>query len=71
MFGGQSHPDFDNDMAVFVKPTRDEIKKEFIELGIDESKLNELVEKRLRNRIHQAMQGVIYNLNTMHVRLVA
>ena len=68
MFGGQSHPDFDNDMAVFVKPTRDEIKKEFIELGIDESKLNELVEKRLRNRIHQAMQGVVYNLNTMHSR---
>ena len=68
MFGGQSHPDFDNDMAVFVKPTRDEIKKEFIELGIDESKLNELVEKRLRKRIHQAMQGVVYNLNTMHSR---
>lgn len=68
MFGGQSHPDFDNDMAVFVKPTRDEIKKEFIELAIDESKLNELVEKRLRKRIHQAMQGVVYNLNTMHSR---
>ena len=68
MFGGQSHPDFDNDMAVFVKPTRDEIKKEFIELEIDESKLNELVEKRLRKRIHQAMQGVVYNLNTMHSR---
>ena len=68
MFGGQSHPDFDNDMAVFVKPTRDEIKKEFIELGIDESKLNELVEKRLRKRFNHAMQGVVYILNTMHSR---
>ena len=31
MFGGQSHPDFDNDMAVFVEPTRKEIKLELEE----------------------------------------
>lgn len=68
MFGGQAHPDFDNDMAIFIKPTRDEIRNEYIELGIDESKLEELVEKKLRQRVHQAMQGVVYNLNTMHSR---
>ena len=68
MFGGQSHPDFDNDMAVFVEPTRQEIIEEFKELGIDEDKMDELVHKRLLNRVHQAMQGVVYNLNTMHSR---
>lgn len=68
MFGGQSHPDFDNDMAQFVEPTRNEIREELLELGIEEKRLDDLVEKKLRSRIHQAMQGVVYNLNTMHSR---
>lgn len=68
MFGGQSHPDFDNDMAQFIEPTRNEIREELLELGIEEKRLDDLVEKKLRNRIHQAMQGVVYNLNTMHSR---
>ena len=68
MFGGQSHPDFDNDMAQFIEPTRNEIREELLELGIEEKSLDDLVEKKLRSRIHQAMQGVVYNLNTMHSR---
>lgn len=68
MFGGQSHPDFDNDMAVFVEPTRNEIKHELEELGLDKNKIEELTEKKLRKKVHQAMQGVVYNLNTMHSR---
>ena len=32
MFGGQSHPDFDNDMAIFVEPTRQEVRRELEEL---------------------------------------
>ncbi|GLC31024.1 anaerobic ribonucleoside-triphosphate reductase [Clostridium omnivorum] len=68
MFGGQSHPDFDNDMAIFVEPTRQEIRKELRELGIEESKIEEYVEKKLRKNIQQAMQGIVYNLNTMHSR---
>lgn len=68
MFGGQSHPDFDNDMSIFVKPTREEIISEFKELGLPQEKIEELAEKKLKNRIHQAMQGVVYNLNTMHSR---
>lgn len=68
MFGGQSHPDFDNDMAQFIEPTRNEIREELLELGIEEKRLDYLVEKKLRSRIHQAMQGVVYNLNTMHSR---
>lgn len=68
MFGGQSHPDFDNDMAAFIEPTRQEIRNELLELGIDKEKIDELLEKKLNSRVHQAMQGVVYNLNTMHSR---
>ena len=53
MFGGQSHPDFDNDMAAFIEPTRQEIRKEFEELEIPQDKIEELVEQRLIKRIHQ------------------
>ncbi|WP_317131247.1 anaerobic ribonucleoside-triphosphate reductase, partial [Porphyromonas levii] len=66
MFGGQSHPDFDNDMAVFVDPTRQEIKKELEEYGIQGEQLKQLLNKKLRKTISQAMQGIVYNLNTMH-----
>ena len=68
MFGGQSHPDFDNDMAIFIEPTREEIRKELRELGLEEEKIEEFTEKKLRARVRQAMQGVVYNLNTMHSR---
>ena len=68
MFGGQSHPDFDNDMAVFVEPTRAEIRHELEELGLSEEQISSVLEKRLRKTIAQAMQGIVYNLNTMHSR---
>ncbi|MGE5626766.1 MAG: anaerobic ribonucleoside-triphosphate reductase [Solirubrobacterales bacterium] len=68
MFGGQSHPDFDNDMGAFVEPTRHEIRKELRELGIEEGKIEAIVEKKLTKCISQAMQGIVYNLNTMHSR---
>ncbi|MEG0641365.1 MAG: anaerobic ribonucleoside-triphosphate reductase, partial [Clostridium sp.] len=66
--GGQSHPDFDNDMGIFVEPTRQEIRNELEELGLSKEKIDSVVEVRLRNRVNQAMQGVVYNLNTMHSR---
>ncbi len=68
MFGGQSHPDFDNDMGIFVDPTRDEIRKELEELELSEEKIEALLEKKVRKKVQQAMQGVVYNLNTMHSR---
>ena len=68
MFGGQSHPDFDNDMAIFVNPTREEIRRELEELEIPEEKIENLIEKKVRAKVQQAMQGVVYNLNTMHSR---
>ncbi|SMC26482.1 ribonucleoside-triphosphate reductase class III catalytic subunit [Clostridium acidisoli DSM 12555] len=68
MFGGQSHPDFDNDMGEFVEPTRQQIRNELLEMSVDESKIEELVEKKVIRAIQQAMQGIVYNLNTMHSR---
>ncbi|MGL5087613.1 MAG: anaerobic ribonucleoside-triphosphate reductase [Clostridium sp.] len=68
MFGGQSHPDFDNDMGIFVEPTREEVRKELESYGIFGERLEKLVEEKVRARVHQAMQGVVYNLNTMHSR---
>ena len=68
MFGGQSHPDFDNDLSIFIEPTRQEIREELEELGINKDKIEDLVEERLIKRVHQAMQGIVYNLNTMHSR---
>ncbi|MCE5222401.1 MAG: anaerobic ribonucleoside triphosphate reductase [Clostridium sp.] len=68
MFGGQSHPDFDNDMAMFVNPTREEIREELEELEIPKEKIEDLLEKKVRKKVQQAMQGVVYNLNTMHSR---
>lgn len=75
MFGGQSHPNFDNDMAHFVKVTRKEIIEELLEdlsefdIGsADNTVFRARVEKILNRRIHQAMQMVIFNLNSMHSR---
>ncbi|MEQ8196487.1 MAG: anaerobic ribonucleoside-triphosphate reductase [Clostridiaceae bacterium] len=68
MFGGQSHPDFDNDMSIFIQPTREEIEEELVSYGLEGEILEKVVEKKLRERVHQAMQGVVYNLNTMHSR---
>lgn len=68
MFGGQSHPDFDNDMAEFVVFTREQIKSELEEMEVPESKIDQIVDKKLRRSVEQAMQGIVYNLNTMHSR---
>lgn len=70
MFGGQSHVNFDNDLAPYVGLTRDEIISEFeILLGtMPQDDFNAFVEQKLNKRVHQAMQGVVYNLNTMHSR---
>ncbi|WP_026883336.1 anaerobic ribonucleoside-triphosphate reductase [Clostridium akagii] len=69
MFGGQSHPNFDNDMASFVKYTRQEIIQEIIELGVDENKIEVLAERKLRKSIEQSMRGIVYTVNTMHSRM--
>lgn len=70
MFGGQSHVNFDNDLAPYVTLTRNEIITEFEVLlnTMTQKEFNSFVEEKLRKRVDQAMQGVVYNLNTMHSR---
>lgn len=68
MFGGQSHPDFDIDMGIYVDMTRQEIYKELEELNINEEERTTLVKKLLIKKVRQSMQGIVYNLNTMHSR---
>lgn len=70
MFGGQSHVNFDNDMAPYVELTRQEIKEEFalLQNTLSKEDFDAFVENKLISRIHQAMQGIVYNLNTMHSR---
>lgn len=68
MFGGQSHPNFDNDLAPFVKLTKKEMLKNCKELGVPEDKLEAAANKMLFKKLHQAMQAVVFNLNTMHSR---
>ncbi|MCL2266106.1 MAG: anaerobic ribonucleoside-triphosphate reductase [Treponema sp.] len=74
MHGGQSFAYFDRDMAVYVR--LEKIKQEKLlradikEFGItaDEEIINKLVRERVREETFQAMEGFIYNLNTMHSR---
>ena len=70
MFGGQAHPDFDNDMGDFVESTRKETYMQLFNANPieDETVLRSKTENILRKRISQAMQAVVYNLNTMHCR---
>lgn len=69
MSGGQSHFDFDNDLGAFVEPTRKEIKEELLRYGLEGIALDHAVEKKVRDCVRQAMQGVIYNLNMIHSRV--
>lgn len=90
MFGGQSHYNFDNDMAEFVQSTRDQISGHVSSImadtlsivgmtveDIEENKtllakfkisFSTRVEIETRKAIDQAMQIVVYNLNSMHAR---
>ncbi len=68
MFGGQSHPNFDNDLAPYVALSRSKIRKELMEKGIQGKELEAAVEQKTIREVRQAMQAVIYNLNTMHSR---
>ena len=72
--GGQSFAYFDRDMGYYVeleyarqeKIIREQIKKLGVE--VEEEKLMELVQERVDDEVYQAMEGFVYNLNTMHSR---
>lgn len=69
-FGGQSIEDFDNDMADFVEMSEEEIRNEILEMNeyLYGKELEDLVESKLERQVKEAMQTVVYNLNTMHSR---
>jgi len=74
MHGGQSFAYFDRDMGVYVE--LEKIKQEKLlrdnltELGLTagEDKIKKLAYERTKEETYQAMEGFIYNLNTMHSR---
>jgi len=74
MHGGQSFAYFDRDMGVYaeLEKTKQEIllRDNLTELGLtaDEEKIKKLVYERTKEETYQAMEGFIYNLNTMHSR---
>ena len=74
MHGGQSYAYFDRDMAVYVERERKRQDKlirqnlEKLEVSADEEKIIELINERTKEETLQAMEGFIYNLNTMHSR---
>ena len=74
MHGGQSFAYFDRDMAVYAELEKGNqeklIRRSLEELGLsaDGEKIKKLVNERTREETFQAMEGFIYNLNTMHSR---
>jgi len=74
MHGGQSFAYFDRDMAVYVKLEKEKQEKllrgnlEQLGLSADDEKIKELAYERAKEETFQAMEGFIYNLNTMHSR---
>ena len=77
MFGGQSHYNFDNDLAMFVVDTRQRIEEELLEASrvfgngihyFEPTSFYQLLEEKVREAVAQAMQIVVCNLNSMHSR---
>lgn len=72
--GGQSYAYFDRDMGIFVTKEyerQNRVLKESLEIAgveITEEQMKKLVETRVNDEVYQAMEGFIYNLNTMHSR---
>lgn len=74
MHGGQSFAYFDRDLGLYVEKEfgrqQKLLKEELKELGLeaDEQKINRVALERTEDETYQAMEGFIYNLNTMHSR---
>ncbi|MDR1664811.1 MAG: anaerobic ribonucleoside-triphosphate reductase [Clostridiales bacterium] len=74
MHGGQSFAYFDRDLATYVELELIRQKKiirtnlEKLNLTAPDEAIDELALDHTRNETYQAMEGFIYNLNTMHSR---
>jgi len=74
MHGGQSFGYFDRDMALYVEKEYNRQEKSIKEAmerlgaGADEERIRAIALERMEEEVFQAMEGFIYNLNTMHSR---
>lgn len=79
MYGGQSFDEFDNDIAPYVKVTEDKILFDVAAMSgyfsseeqiTEKTKMliNDITKYKLQREVFQAMEGLVYNLNTMHSR---
>ncbi len=74
MYGGQAFAYFDRDMGVYVEKEfarqDKQVRQMMKEMGVeaDEEKIAKVVEERVEEETYQAMEGFVYNLNTMHSR---
>lgn len=72
--GGQAYAYFDRDLAFYVETEferQEKVIRESLEklgLDADEQKVKDLVQEKVEEEVFQAMEGFIYNLNTMHSR---
>ncbi|MCW2278867.1 anaerobic ribonucleoside triphosphate reductase [Heliophilum fasciatum] len=74
MHGGQSFAYFERDMVPYVQAEyrrqEADLRKAIarFEITVPEDKLIAMVRERVESETYQAMEGFIYNLNTMHSR---
>jgi len=75
MFGGQSIFSLEDTMRDYVVKTEQEIIKEVNEAlqllpegDINSREYDKLIRTKLEKRVRQAMQAIVYNLNSMHSR---
>jgi len=74
MHGGQSFAYFERDMAPYVEMEYKRQERQLWDvadkLGItgEEEKIRQLALEKTEDEVYQAMEGFIYNLNTMHSR---
>lgn len=72
--GGQSYAFFDRDLGHYVEIEFEKqerrVRENLAELGVevDDDKVQLLVNKIVEDETFQAMEGFVYNLNTMHSR---
>lgn len=69
-YGGVAIPDLEKMLSPIIPKTRMEIRNQikFINPDISDEDLKEKENTILDARIRQSMQGIVYNLNTMHSR---
>ncbi|WP_350343686.1 anaerobic ribonucleoside-triphosphate reductase [Proteinivorax tanatarense] len=66
--GGQSVKALDTDLAPYVEKTKEKYINLLKELEYDKDKMEEKAWELAEKDVNQAMQGIVYNLNTMQSR---